>query len=467
MKLKELLDGIDCNVLFTVQDENVEVIGLTFDSRTVVCGSVFFAVRGEHVDGHSFVEMAIERGAVAVISDDFQVAMAEISKRFYGDPSSALNLVGVTGTNGKTTIVTLLYRLFLGLGYKVGLLSTVENRINERVLKSTHTTPDAIRLNMLLREMVDDGCEFCFMEVSSHAVVQNRIAGLTFKGGVFTNLTHDHLDYHKTFAEYLKAKKCFFDRLDNEAFALTNVDDRNGDVMLQNSMAVKRGYALKSISDFRCSRLESGFEGTLLNVDGVEVWTRLVGEFNAYNILAIYATAILLKQNKNEVLQVISTLTPAEGRFDIVRLSDGKNAIVDYAHTPDALINVLDTINEINEGKGKIITVVGAGGDRDRSKRPEMAQAAMDRSDVLILTSDNPRTESPSSILDDMQVGLKTRGRKLLVIENRREAIRVAVMLAQSGDIVLVAGKGHEKYQEINGVRSHFDDKEELLATNV
>lgn len=467
MKLKELLDGIDCNVLFTVQDDNVEVTGLTFDSRTVECGSVFFAVRGEHVDGHSFVEMAIEHGAVAVISDDFQIAMAEISKRFYGDPSSALNLVGVTGTNGKTTIVTLLYRLFLGLGYKVGLLSTVENRINERVVKSTHTTPDVIRINTLLREMVDEGCEFCFMEVSSHAVVQNRIAGLKFKGGVFTNLTHDHLDYHKTFAEYLKAKKCFFDRLNKDAFALTNIDDRNGDVMLQNSVAVRRGYALKSVADFKCSRLEIGFEGTLLNIDGVEVWTRLVGEFNAYNILAIYATAILLKQNKDEVLQVISTLPAAEGRFDIIRLSDGKNAIVDYAHTPDALINVLDTINEINEGKSKVITVVGAGGDRDRSKRTEMAQAAVDRSDVLILTSDNPRTESPSSILDDMQVGLKTRGRKLLVIENRREAIRVAVMLAQSGDIILVAGKGHEKYQEINGIRSHFDDKEELLLTNV
>lgn len=497
MKLSELLNGVDSQIRCVMHCEskggelNVEINRLTFDSRTVDAGSMFFAIRGEHVDGHNFIYDVINKGASAVVcnseftidnpkfdeilkasprcvlcvvNDEMSEIMAIISKNFYGDPSSKLNLVGVTGTNGKTTIATLLYRLFLGLGYKVGLISTIENRINDKVIPATHTTPDTIKLNSLLNDMVVMGCEYCFMEVSSHAVVQNRIVGLTFKGGVFTNLTHDHLDYHKTFAEYLKAKKIFFDRLDRDAFALTNGDDRNGDVMLQNTKACKKSYALKSMADFMCARLENSFDGMLLNFDGIEVWTRLVGEFNAYNLLAIYATAMLLQQDKEEVLRVMSTLAPAEGRFDLIKLDGGKNVIVDYAHTPDALVNVLDTINEINEGRGKVITVVGAGGDRDKSKRPEMAQAAIDRSDLLILTSDNPRTENPAQILEDMQSGLRIKDKKMLVIENRREAIRTAVMFAVAGDIVLIAGKGHEKYQEVNGVRVHFDDKEEVKS---
>jgi len=402
-------------------------------------------------------------GITFVTTPDAQLALALMAGNWYGHPSEKLRLTGVTGTNGKTTTVTLLHELFEALGYRCGLLSTVENRIHRKVVPATHTTPDPLQLNALLAEMVEAGCDYAFMEVSSHAVVQNRVAGLTFAGGVFTNLTHDHLDYHKTFAEYLKAKKRFFDNLPETAFALVNADDRNGSVMLQNCKAGHNRYSLTMLADFHTRIIENHIDGLLLQIDGTEAWFRLVGEFNAYNLTAIYGAAILLGQDKIEVLEKLSAIEPVEGRFDTVRSGNGITAIVDYAHTPDALENVLNTINQVRTDDSKLITVAGAGGDRDRTKRPLMARIAAENSDRLILTSDNPRTENPADILAEMAAGLTpVLTEKTLTIENRREAIRTAIALAGKGDIVLIAGKGHEKYQEIKGVRHHFDDKEEI-----
>jgi UDP-N-acetylmuramoyl-L-alanyl-D-glutamate--2,6-diaminopimelate ligase len=420
-------------------------------------------------------------GAVAVICEElpahvtgevdfFMVAnsakaLGIVASNFYDNPSAKLKLVGVTGTNGKTTIATLLYKLFRDLGYKCGLLSTVENQINGQVVSATHTTPDPVELNELLDEMVAKGCDYCFMEVSSHAVVQHRIAGLRFTGGIFSNLTHDHLDYHKTFANYRDAKKAFFDGLAKNAFALTNADDKNGAVMLQNTIAHKKTYGLKNMADYRARIMENQFSGLQLNIDGEEVWFKLVGKFNAYNLLAVYASAMLLEQDKSKVLTSLSRLSGAEGRFDYVVSPDKIVGIVDYAHTPDAVQNVLSTIHDVRSGKEKVITVIGCGGDRDKTKRPIMAKTACEWSDTVILTSDNPRSEDPEQIIRDMEAGVTAEYKKrTLSIVDRHQAIKTAVNLAKPGDIVLVAGKGHEKYQEIKGVRNHFDDKEELKA---
>jgi UDP-N-acetylmuramoyl-L-alanyl-D-glutamate--2,6-diaminopimelate ligase len=386
-----------------------------------------------------------------------------MASNFYNNPSSQLYLTGITGTNGKTTTATLLYQLFIDLGYKTGLISTVRNMIHNREIQATHTTPDAVALNSMLRDMADEGCEYCFMEVSSHAVVQHRITGLKFAGGVFTNLTHDHLDFHKTFDAYLKAKKAFFDKLPSESFALVNTDDRNGMVMVQNTQARVKTTAVKRQADYHCKILENHFDGLQLNINGHEVWCRLVGNFNAYNLLNIYATANLLGVSEEECLTGISKLKAVDGRFEYIKSPAGTVGIVDYAHTPDALLNVISTINAIREGKGRLITVTGAGGDRDRSKRPVMASIATENSDLTILTSDNPRTENPEEILNEMRTGVSPeRKRHCLVISNRREAIRTACTLAAKEDIILIAGKGHETYQEIMGVKHHFDDREEL-----
>ena len=458
---------------------DVAITDIALDSRKVTPGSLFVAVKGIISDGHLFIASAVADGAQAVICEelpehlvagityvkvsDSSQSLGIIAANFFDNPSASIQLVGVTGTNGKTTIATLLYKLFRELGYHVGLLSTVRNLIDDEIIPATHTTPDAIEMNALLRRMADSGCTHCFIEVSSHAVVQNRIAGLTFSGGIFTNLTHDHLDFHKTFDAYLKAKKQFFDELPATAFALSNTDDRNGGVMLQNTKALKKVYSLHSMADFKCKIIENQFEGLQLDIDGNEVWCRLVGTFNAYNLLAIYATAILMGEEPIEVLTIISRLEPAEGRFEAIRSISGIIAILDYAHTPDALLNVLDTLAEIRNGQAKIITVVGAGGDRDTTKRPIMARIAAEKSDRVILTSDNPRSEDPEEIINQMQAGLSIIDKKkVLSITNRLEAIRTACALAKPGDIVLVAGKGHEKYQEIKGVKYPFDDKQVL-----
>ena len=385
------------------------------------------------------------------------------ASRFYGDPSAKLILVGVTGTNGKTTVATLLFKLFSGLGYQCGLLSTVRNHIGDRITDATHTTPDPLELNRLLQEMVAAGCDYCFMEVSSHAIVQQRVAGLVFAGGVFTNISHDHLDFHKTFSEYIAAKKRFFDQLPDDAFALTNMDDKNGLVMMQNTRAHIKTYALKTMADFKGKIIESHFEGMLMEIEGKQVWVRLVGGFNACNILAVYGTAVLLEQDSAKVLTVLSRLTGAEGRFETQISGGGVVGIVDYAHTPDAVLNVLETVRALRRGNSQIITVLGCGGDRDKTKRPEMAEAALRFSDKVILTSDNPRSEDPGAIIRDMEKGIPSgKGRQVFSITDRREAIRAACHLAQQGDIVIIAGKGHEKYQEINGVKYPFDDKEVL-----
>ncbi len=452
------------------------VSGIAFDSRKVEPGFLFVAQRGTHSDGHRFIRVAIEKGAVVIVCEelpettetgimyvrveDAGAALGHIASAWFGFPSEKLKVAGVTGTNGKTSIATLAYRLFKAIGYKAGLISTISTIVGDKEETSTHTTPDALRIQSLLAEMVEAGCDYCFMEVSSHAVVQQRIAGIKFAGGVFTNLTHDHLDYHKTFAEYLKAKKAFFDVLPANAFALINIDDKNGRVMVQNCKARIVSYSNRSMADFRCKVLESHFNGMLLNFDGIELWTHFVGKFNASNLLAVYACALLLGQSREEILPVMSELTPVAGRFDAVRSNDGKMAIVDYAHTPDALKNVLSAISEIRSGNEKVITVVGAGGDRDRTKRPEMAKEAVLASDLVILTSDNPRTEDPEAIIHDMEEGVKSAGKKVLSITNRREAIKTAIYMAMPGDIILIAGKGHENYQEVNGVKQHFDDKE-------
>jgi UDP-N-acetylmuramoyl-L-alanyl-D-glutamate--2,6-diaminopimelate ligase len=477
--LSDLLDGLAFTELQGSAD--MEISAIVFDSRNVVPNSLFVAIRGERVDGHDYIDQAIDKGAVAVVCEElpahvtgevdfFMVAnsaaaLGILAANFYDNPSKKLKLVGVTGTNGKTTIATLLYKLFRDLGYKCGLLSTVENQINGQVVAATHTTPDQVALNMLLHDMVEKGCDYCFMEVSSHAIVQHRIEGLKFAGAIFSNLTHDHLDYHKTFEAYRDAKKAFFDGLEKNAFALTNLDDKNGMVMLQNTVAHKKTYGLKSMADYRAKIMENQFSGLLLSIDGEEVWFKLVGSFNAYNLVAVYAAAMLLEQDKAKVLTSLSKLSGAEGRFDYITAPNGIVGIVDYAHTPDAVQNVLSTIHDVRKGKQKVITVIGCGGDRDKSKRPIMAHVACEWSDKVILTSDNPRSEDPNQIIKDMEQGIDPAfKRHVMNIVDRREAIKTACNLAQPGDIVLVAGKGHEKYQEIKGVRNHFDDKEELQA---
>ncbi len=474
----KLTDIIDLIVTVSVSGPiGLTINGLQFDSRKVSPGNLFFAVRGTTSDGHDFIEKAVLNGAVAIVCEalpgdlkedicyigvgDCSNAMGLIASGYYGNPSGKLKLVGVTGTNGKTTIVTLLHKLFLSLGYGAGLISTIINKVNNTGVPATHTTPDPVSLNALLAAMVQEGCEYCFMEVSSHAIDQQRIAGLTFAGAIFTNLTHDHLDYHRTFDAYLQAKKRFFDQLTAEAFALVNRDDRNGKVMIQNSAASKYTFSLQSMADFRCRILENEFEGLHLSMDGLEAWFKLIGNFNASNLLAVYAAAILLGQEKTEVVTILSRLEPVDGRFNYIRSAGNITAIVDYAHTPDALKNVLETINSIRGNHEQLITVVGTGGNRDAAKRPVMAGIACNLSNRVILTSDNPRNEEPQAILDDMLKGVEMHhSRKVLVIVNRLEAIKTACALAKPGDIILIAGKGHETYQEINGIRHHFDDRE-------
>ncbi len=476
------------NILYKVKIQaiigktNVEVNGVAIDSRKVVAGGCFFAIRGVAQDGHQFIDAAINNGATIIIcevlpeviregvnyikTDNAAVAAGIMVHAFYGEPSKQLKLVGVTGTNGKTTVATLLYKLFMSIDVQAGLLSTVNNMVGEETIPATHTTPDVVTLNELLKRMVDNGCTHAFMEVSSHAVHQNRIAGLEFSGGIFTNITHDHLDYHKTFDEYIRVKKQFFDGLSSNAFSISNMDDRNGAVMLQNTQADKFYYSLKSIADFKGKIIDNAITGLQMMINEMDVHFRLIGEFNAYNLLAVYAAAICLGEDKQDVLQSLSNLTGAEGRFDyIVSPKDSIIGIVDYAHTPDALLNVLSTIKKFQKGGEQLITVVGCGGDRDKSKRKLMGAAAAEFSTKAIFTADNPRSENPTDILQDMHVGLDDElKRKVLTIEDRREAIRTAVMLARPSDIILVAGKGHEKYQEIKGERFPFDDKAVLTS---
>jgi UDP-N-acetylmuramoyl-L-alanyl-D-glutamate--2,6-diaminopimelate ligase len=475
MKLNDIIKGIECRIL---QNAAVDVKDIAFDSRKVRKGTLFVAQKGVHVDGHLFIDQAIAQGAVAVICqeqpatlhkdivyivvDNSDKALGEAASNYYGNPSSHLKLVGITGTNGKTTTVTLLHRMFRMQGFHTGLLSTIVNRIDEEEIPSTHTTPDALELNGLLKQMVDSGCQYCFMEVSSHSIVQQRIAGLTFAGGIFSNITHDHLDFHKTMANYIAAKKAFFDALPKEAFALTNLDDKNGMVMVQNTRATVKTYSLQHPADFKCKVIEDSFQGMHMELNGKEVWCRLVGRFNAQNLTAIYGAAVLSGIPATKALQLLSRLESAEGRFQHVT-GRGIDAIVDYAHTPDALENVINTINEVRQTHQRLIVVVGCGGDRDPLKRPEMAKIAVRGADRAIFTSDNPRSEDPDAILDAMEAGLTHLELSSVVrITNRKQAIRAAVMMAHKGDIILVAGKGHEKYQEINGVRHHFDDCEEL-----
>jgi UDP-N-acetylmuramoyl-L-alanyl-D-glutamate--2,6-diaminopimelate ligase len=479
ISVKDLIKNI--NVVSLTGDENKAIDNIEFDSRKVKRGTLFVAVKGTRSDGHEFIDSAIASGASAVIcevlpetsagdiclirTDDSSRALGTVSSEFFGNPSALLKLTGVTGTNGKTTIATLLYRIFSRLGYKCGLFSTVCNYIIDRELPATHTTPDPIQLNRNLAEMVDAGCDFAFMEVSSHAIDQKRIAGLKFSGAIFTNLTHDHLDYHHTFNNYLQVKKSFFDSLSADAFALTNSDDKNGKVMIQNCDARKYSYSIRGIADFRCSVMEQDFNGMDLRIQGEEVWTRFIGDFNASNMLAVFAASELLGGSRKEILTILSDMRPVPGRLESVETLSGITGLVDYAHTPDALLNVISAINKILPEGRQLITVVGAGGDRDRTKRPEMAAISAEGSSKVILTSDNPRTEDPEKILDEMESGITPDlRRKMLRIRDRREAIRTAVMLAGKGDVVLVAGKGHENYQEINGKRNHFDDREELKA---
>lgn len=475
--LDELLQGVEVRSL--VGDGTVAVGRLEFDSRKVVPGTLFFATRGTQADGHAYIPAAVAAGAAAVVCEelpaerpvgvtfvqvpDSTVALGQVASAFYGHPSRRLKLVGVTGTNGKTTTATLLYRMFRRLGYKAGLISTVVYCVDDREIPSTHTTPDSIRLNAMMAEMVEAGCDYCFMEVSSHSLVQHRTAGLAFEGGIFSNITHDHLDYHKTFAEYIRAKKLFFDGLPAGAFALTNADDRNGMVMVQNTKATVKTYALQSFADFRCRIVETLLDGMLLNLDGSEVWVKFLGRFNAYNLTSVYATALLLGARRDEVLRILSDLTSVDGRFEPIHSKEGVTAIVDYAHTPDALQNVIGTINEIRKKDQRLYVVVGCGGNRDATKRPEMAKIAVDGSDMAVLTSDNPRLEEPGAIIEQMKSGLEP-GARYLAITDRREAIKAAVALARPGDIILVAGKGHETYQDVGGVKHHFDDREEVRA---
>jgi len=456
----------------------VEITDVQTDSRKVKQGTAFVAVKGVAADGHAFIEKAVEAGAAAIVCEQLPgtlkegvvylqvqnsgAAAAWMAHNLYGQPSEKLKLVGVTGTNGKTTIATLLYKLFTSLGYTCGLISTVENRIGAEIVPATHTTPDAVSLNQLLAQMLQSGCSHVFMEVSSHALHQHRVTGLQFAGGIFSNITHDHLDYHKTFDEYIRVKKSFFDGLPSSAFAISNADDKRGVVMLQNTAAHKYLYSLRTLAEFKGKIMENSLSGLAMTINDQEVHFRLIGEFNAYNLLAVYAAATCLGEEKSEVLRHLSVLTGAEGRFDyIVSPKERIIAIVDYAHTPDALLNVLATINKLKQGYEQVIAVVGCGGDRDKTKRPVMAAAAVEHSDKAIFTSDNPRSEDPAQIIKDMEEGLPAAARrKYIAITDRQEAIRTAISLAKPEDIILIAGKGHEKYQEIKGVKHHFDDKE-------
>jgi UDP-N-acetylmuramoyl-L-alanyl-D-glutamate--2,6-diaminopimelate ligase len=480
--LKDILYKVSIEAVKGSTDITIQKI--EFDSRKVQENDVFVAIRGTVSDGHEFIEKAIGLGATAIVCDtlpeviasnityiqveDTNSALAFIAANFYNNPSDKIRLVGVTGTNGKTTIASLLYQLYKKAGYKVGLLSTVKIMVDETEYKATHTTPDSLTINYYLNEMIAVGCEYCFMEVSSHGVHQKRTEGLHFEGGVFTNLSHDHLDYHPTFAEYRDVKKSFFDQLPKTAFALTNVDDKNGAVMLQNTSARKLTYALKSYADYRAQILENQLSGLLLKINDNEVWVKLIGTFNAYNLLAIYGTAIELGMDSLEALRLLSELESVSGRFQFIVSADKVTAIVDYAHTPDALENVLKTINDIRTNNEKLISVVGCGGDRDKTKRPIMANIASQMSDTVIFTSDNPRTENPATIISEMEKGVEPQNyKKTLSIEDRKQAIKTACQLANANDIILIAGKGHENYQEINGVRHHFDDMEtvkELLS---
>ena len=460
-----------------VGDNTVEITGVNIDSRRIQPGHLFVAIKGTQVDGHSFIQKAIDLGAAAILCEDMPEARAEgvtyvqvastedavgpVATLFYGDPTSRLKLVGVTGTNGKTTIATLLYNMFRKMGHKCGLLSTVCNYIEDEAIPTSHTTPDPIELNALLKRMVDAGCEYAFMECSSHAIAQKRIGGLKFTGGLFTNLTRDHLAYHKTFENYRDAKKAFFDSLPKSAFAITNADDKNGMFMVQNTKATVKTYSTRSMADFKARILECHFEGMYLEVDGHEVGVQFIGKFNVSNLLAVYGAAVMLGKQPEDILLVMSTLKSVSGRLEPIHSPEGYTAIVDYAHTPDALENVLKAIHEVLNGKGKVITVCGAGGNRDKGKRPIMAQEAVRQSDRVIITSDNPRFEEPQDIINDMLAGLNSQQMKKVVsIVDRKEAIRTACMLAQKGDVILIAGKGHEDYQEIKGVKHHFDDRE-------
>ncbi|MBL7138058.1 MAG: UDP-N-acetylmuramoyl-L-alanyl-D-glutamate--2,6-diaminopimelate ligase [Bacteroidales bacterium] len=473
-KLEEILQGVEVHRITGNRD--VLVTSLHLDSRNVEPGSLFAAIRGTVTDGHQYISQAIALGAGVILCETLpdrlhkgityvevenpSVALGWIASGFYDHPSHALTLVGITGTNGKTTTASWLYQLFEEMGCRAGLISTIKNMIHGEVLEATHTTPDAIQLNRLLRRMADAGCVHCFMEVSSHAIDQQRITGLKFAGGIFTNISHDHLDYHQSFDRYIQSKKSFFNQLAPSAFALVNKDDKHGMVMLQNCLAEKKSFGLTTMADFRCKVIENTIQGLHLAIDGQDVWFRLIGRFNAYNLLAVYATAIVLEQDKTAVLTGLSRLLPVEGRFNFVIAPNRVTAIVDYAHTPDALQNVLESINDIREGEGELITVVGAGGNRDTTKRPVMASIASRFSSRVILTSDNPRFEKPEAILDEMKKGIPVEYEKnLLVIADRREAIRTACALASPGDYVLVAGKGHERYQEIKGIRYPFDDQ--------
>jgi UDP-N-acetylmuramoyl-L-alanyl-D-glutamate--2,6-diaminopimelate ligase len=478
MKLSQLI--ADCNVISIKGNENVEVMGITSDSRQVRQGSLFVAVEGICTDGHSYIGKAIEEGAGVIVYDkplieeffsrvtyvqveNSAIALALIASQWYGNPSRHLKLIGVTGTNGKTTVATLLYEMFRRQGYAVGLLSTVCNYVNEKKYPTTHTTLDPITLNQFLRMMVDDGCEYAFVEVSSHAIHQKRVYGLKFAGGIFTNLTQDHLDYHSNMQEYRDVKKSFFDDLPSDAFALTNIDDKNGLFMLQNTKAKKYTYSLKNMADFKARIFEKHFDGTDIEINRKQLTVQFVGIFNVYNLLAVYGASILLGLNEDDILRTLTVLKPVAGRFQTIRLPEGFTAIIDYAHTPDALTNVLNAIHEVLKGKGNVITVVGCGGNRDKAKRPIMAREAYRLSDKVIFTSDNPRFEDPLDILNDMLAGLgEEEQRNVLTIADRREAIKTACALAKPDDVVLIAGKGHEDYQEIKGVRHHFDDKEEV-----
>lgn len=477
MILKELLKNI--TPLTVTGQSDIEITGVNIDSRRIKEGHLFVAQRGTQVDGHKFIPKAIELGAKAILCEDMpeekvdgvtyiqvestEDAAGKVATIFYGDPSRKLKLVGVTGTNGKTTIATLLYNMFRKLGYKCGLMSTVCNYIEDEAIPADHTTPDPIELNLLLSKMVDAGCQYAFMECSSHAIAQKRIGGLNFAGGIFTNLTRDHLDYHKTFENYRNAKKAFFDMLPKGAFAITNADDKNGMYMVQNTKATVKTYSIRTMADFKAKLLECHFGGMYLDVNGQEVGVQFIGKFNVSNLLAIYGAAVMLGEKPENILLVMSTLKSVSGRLEPIQSPEGYTAIVDYAHTPDALENVLKAIHEVLNGKGRVITVCGAGGNRDKGKRPIMAQEAVKQSDTVIITSDNPRFEEPQDIINDMLAGLdKEQMKKVLSIVDRKEAIRTACMMANKGDVILVAGKGHENYQEIKGVKHHFDDKEVL-----
>ncbi len=485
-----MMNAKDIVKYISIQDSHgptdFRIQNIQFDSRKVSYGSLFVAITGTQTDGHEYIEMAIDKGAVSIICEKFPrviregvnytkvndsaSALGTLASGFYGNPSSQLILVGVTGTNGKTTIASLLHSLFTKMGYHCGLLSTIKNKIGNKSVKATHTTPDALQINELMLDMLNSGCSHCFMEVSSHAIDQKRISGLSFRGGVFTNLTHDHLDYHLTFDAYLKVKKAFFDHLSETSFALSNIDDRHGHVVLQNTKARKKTYALKHPADFKGKIIESQLNGLLLNFNGQEVWCKLIGNFNAYNLLAVYGSAMLLGEDETEVLTTLTQLDIIEGRFDHFQSRAGITVIIDYAHTPDALENVLKTIASIRTGNEKLISIVGAGGNRDKNKRPQMASIAGKFSNLIILSSDNPRDENPDDIIRDMETGLDEAMKKnMLRITDRKEAIKTAAMMAQQGDIILIAGKGHEKYQEIKGIKHEFDDKKiimEFLTAN-